>query len=109
MVFKYVVVQRKSEGDPAYIPLLQAQSVRKAGKTMMQLPPSTGDAWEIEQEEVGLEKLLGPVDDAEEEEEEEEAEEEAEEEEGHSAPLLSSLAAHTIRTSRRAIVCLRAL
>jgi hypothetical protein len=63
MVFKYVVVQRKSEGDPAYIPLLQAHSARKAGKTTMQLPPSTGDAWAIEQEEVGMEKLLGPADD----------------------------------------------
>jgi ubiquitin carboxyl-terminal hydrolase 8 len=28
----------------------------------MQLPPSTGDAWTMEQEEVGLEKLLGPAD-----------------------------------------------
>jgi GTPase SAR1 family protein len=94
MVFKYVVVQRQVKvvcaecselwpsetteqavcakcghghfndqpGEPAYVPLLQAQSARKGGKVTVVLPPPPNDAWVEEQ--VAVEKLLGPADNA---------------------------------------------
>jgi hypothetical protein len=58
MVFKYIVVQRPS-GDPAYVPLLQAQSARDNNESTVPLP---NDGSAMEQEEVAVEALLGPVD-----------------------------------------------
>jgi hypothetical protein len=69
-------------GEPAYVPLLQAQSARKDGELTMVLPPDPNAGWGLEQEVVTVEKLLGPVDDKSEavdEEDDDEEEEEAEE------------------------------
>jgi hypothetical protein len=85
-------------GEPAYVPLLQAQSARTNGDATVVLPPPTNAAWGSDQEEVRLEKLLGPADalvereagNAEEEEEEEEQEEEEHEEEGGGGNTIDS-------------------
>jgi hypothetical protein len=58
MVFKYVVTERQN-GQPVYVPLLQVQLARKQGQAMVPLPH---DSLALVQEEVAVEKLLGPLD-----------------------------------------------